>query len=103
MRRLAVVTAFVTQLGACGGSSSETPPPLEPDPARLRARPLERAEPAAAGAPRTEATSEPSSAEPIPALPPYGRRPPARGGAASTQPESPARPEGSGGAAPEPR
>lgn len=35
---LAVCFAALTLL-ACGGSSSETPPPLEPLPERLRARP----------------------------------------------------------------
>lgn len=34
-----VSLACVTLLSACGGSSSETPPPLEPDPHALPARP----------------------------------------------------------------
>lgn len=43
----AIVTA-VTLLGcvACWGSSSETPPPLEPDPERVRRHPIATDEPA---------------------------------------------------------
>jgi hypothetical protein len=35
MRRLGLLASFAIVVG-CGGSSSETPPPLEPDPERLR-------------------------------------------------------------------
>gem|GEM_PF-1245787 len=35
----AVLVAAVSSLVACGGSSSETPPPLQPDPAGFRYAP----------------------------------------------------------------
>lgn len=38
MARLALLVSFALTV-ACGGSSSETPPPLEPDPARLLRNP----------------------------------------------------------------
>ncbi len=35
MRIVGLIPLLALLCGACGGSSSETPPPLEPDPARL--------------------------------------------------------------------
>ncbi len=52
VRRLARVTAAAAtlQLAACGGSASETPPPLEPDFARLARVQGTSVQPADAGA-----------------------------------------------------
>lgn len=48
---VAVLVLPVALSSACGGSASETPPPLEPDPHALRPR--------AAGAPSSRPTFEP--------------------------------------------
>jgi hypothetical protein len=36
MRKEALAFSFCVAVAGCGGSSSETPPPLEPDPTSLR-------------------------------------------------------------------
>jgi len=70
----AVLVAVVSALVACGGSSSETPPPLQPDPAGFRyapafSRPVVE-ESDAGDAPRTNAdgTTDPN-ANPRPPAP----------------------------------
>lgn len=85
MRRLALL-AWLASVSACGGSSSETPPPLEPDPARLRGAggegaPEELAPPAPGGASSNAGSagviapvSPPPPAAPPLELPPVPRR-----------------------------
>jgi hypothetical protein len=73
----ALVAVVVLALGACGGSSSETPPPLQPDPAGFRyapafTRPVDE-ESDAGAAPRSEGTSDPKATPRAP-----GTAPPAR-------------------------
>ncbi|HEX2669617.1 MAG TPA: hypothetical protein VHM25_02035 [Polyangiaceae bacterium] len=69
----AALVAVVSALAACGGSSSETPPPLQPDPAGFRyapafSRPVVE-ESDAGDAPRTNAvgTTDPSATPRAPA------------------------------------
>ena len=62
MRAVELCLALAVGWGvACGGSSSETPPPLEPDPARLVTAPVEAeaATPATGGA-NTDALQHPT-------------------------------------------
>jgi hypothetical protein len=84
MRRLSLIALFACEF-ACGGSSSETPPPLEPDPARLHE--------ATAPAGETPATETPAV---VPALPPStdtdgapNRAAPAVKGGATAPPRQP--------------
>src|SRR4051812_25487663 len=84
MRRLAL-PVFLALMG-CGGSSSETPPPLEPDPARLRPgngndAPADAAHtpggvPAAEGAGASPPVIQPVTSRP--AAPPMSPQPPPR-------------------------
>jgi hypothetical protein len=85
-RRRAALSGALFVLGpllvsACGGSSSETPPPLEPLPARLREEPQptgSAAVPPAEGEAPSEALVEPSAPQPA-AAPPEGTASPTWG------------------------
>jgi hypothetical protein len=90
-----VGAALALQLCGCGGSSSETPPPLEPDPARLRGDPARLDDPA-----KLESGSEPNLTAPIPALP-GPSSPPARRGTPSNKSPSSSSTWGGGSSAPE--
>ncbi|MEI9948129.1 MAG: hypothetical protein WDO74_03925 [Pseudomonadota bacterium] len=63
----------IAALAACGGSSSETPPPLQPDPAGFRyasTSPLRIAEESDAGdAPQTQSVPESVDGDPKPRVP----------------------------------
>jgi hypothetical protein len=84
---LCVLGAWV--LLGCGGSSSETPPPLEPDPARLEGG--ASAEPSPMPAP--ESGSDAVIAPLEPGARPAAPRPPSAGGSSGLAPELAPQPE----------
>jgi hypothetical protein len=82
VRRLAfgLFTLFVLALADCGGSSSETPPPLEPSPVNIhynRSATTLPGEVTASPKPVASALDEPASAE-LPANAPPAKTPPAK-------------------------
>ncbi|HYQ03368.1 MAG TPA: hypothetical protein VER96_32055 [Polyangiaceae bacterium] len=68
---------LVTALAACGGSSSETPPPLQPDPAGFRYAPAS-SRPTLDESDAGNAPLDPNEKPRQPALAPSGSAPAAR-------------------------
>jgi hypothetical protein len=70
---LAVLSGFViAALGACGGSSSETPFPLEPDPHLLKPDPAGSSSYVVLPGKSRAPEPEPAEAEPLPEQPTWG-------------------------------
>lgn len=55
---------FFLSLGGCGGSSSETPPPLQPLPANVHYDRSATTLPGELGTPVTDASARPAASEP---------------------------------------